>query len=370
MKIFRNICRIIVGLVFIFSGFVKGVDPQGFAYRLEDYFIVFGTNWAIPYALFLTIVLCTLEFTVGISLLFNLWVKGSSWVLLAFLTFFTILTFFDAMYNLVPDCGCFGDAIKLTNLQTFLKNVVLMVLVIPIFTSKKHFKGLLKKRTEWIILSIVFAAFTWLQVYSYRHLPPIDFMSWKVGNQINRTDQKPVKFYVIYKNKKTGEEKEYLAPNYPWNDSAWMSQWTYKGQRVDDPNKDQAMVLRVEDLGGNNITRQITDNPDLQFILVAYDLTRTNREAFHRILPFYKKAVADGFSFVCLTSSLPDEIRKFRFGNGTAFDFYIADDVILKTMVRANPGLILIRGGKVLAKWHYNDFPSYEDVMKKFRKPS
>jgi len=367
MKILRNVCRIIVGMVFIFSGFVKGVDPTGFVYRMEDYFYAFGITWAVPFCLYLTIFLLTLEFVIGVSLLFNLWIRVTVWILLPMLTFFTFLTFFDAVYNLVPDCGCFGDAIKITNLQTFLKNLVLMALIMPVIGSQKQFKGLLSRTQEILALIIVILGFTGMQIYSYRHLPLIDFMGWKVGNQVNKNDLKPVKFYVIYKNKKTGEEKEFIPPNYPWNDSTWMKQWVYLGQRVEDPNKDKAMILRVENDKGNDITSSIVDNPDFQFILVAYELYITNKEAFHKILPFYKKAIADGYSFICLSNSLNDESRKFKLDNGIAFDFYNADDVVLKTMVRSNPGLILIRNGIVLAKWHYHDFPSYQDVMKKFR---
>jgi uncharacterized membrane protein YphA (DoxX/SURF4 family) len=370
MKIFRNVCRIIVGVVFIFSGFVKGVDPLGFVYKMEDYFIVFGMPWAIPLSLYLTIFLCTLEFIIGISLLFNLWIRGTAWILLPMLTFFTILTFFDAVYHLVPDCGCFGDAIKISNLQTFLKNVVLMALVIPVFGTNRHFKGLLSRRAELLVLSLVVVAFTGMQVYAYRHLPLIDFMAWKVGNQVDKTeDLKPVTFYVIYRNKSTGKTKEFLSPNYPWNDSAWMSQWEFVGPRVVDPNKENAPTLRVENAKGNDVTAGIIDNPDFQFILVAYDLRTTDKAAIHRILPFYKKAIADGYSFVCLTNSLNDETTRFKRDNGLGFDFFSADDAVLKTMVRSNPGLILIKNRIVLAKWHYNDFPFYEDVMKKFRKP-
>jgi uncharacterized membrane protein YphA (DoxX/SURF4 family) len=368
MKLIRNICRIIVGAVFIFSGFVKGVDPLGFAFRMEDYFNVFGMGWAVPFALYLTIFLCTLEFLIGISLLFNLWIRGTAWLLLPMLTFFTFLTFFDAVYNLVPDCGCFGDAIKITNVQTFLKNVVLMVMVVPIFASQKKFKGLLIRASEIAVLIIVFFAFTGMQIYCYRHLPLIDFMGWKVGNQVNKTNLKPVKFYVIYKNKKTGEEKEFIPPNYPWNDSVWMSQWVYQGQRVDDPNKDKAMILRVENEAGTDVTGSIMDNPGLQFILVAYDLNSTSTEGFRKIMPFYERAKQDGYSFVCLTNALNDETTKFKQKNNVAFDFLSADDVILKTMVRSNPGLVLIRNGIVLAKWHWHDFPAYDDIINKYRK--
>ena len=208
-------------------------------------------------------------------------------------------------------------------------------------------------------------AFSGMSVYAYRHLPLIDFMEWKVGNQVNKKSSEPVKFFLTFKNNKTGEVKEYLSPDYPWNDSAWMAEWTFSSQRVIDPDADQTMALRIEDKAGNDVTGSIIDNPDFQFILVAYDLTSTDRTAFLKILPFYKQAEADGYSFICLTATDFPVIRKFRLANGTAFEFYTADDVVLKTMVRSNPGLILIKNGKVLGKWHFNDFPSYTEVKQK-----
>jgi uncharacterized membrane protein YphA (DoxX/SURF4 family) len=362
MKLIRNIFRVITGLVFIFSGFVKGVDPMGTVYRMNDYFTYFGTTWATPFSLSLTIFLCTLEFTLGISLLFNLWIKYTAWPLLLVMIYFTVLTFFDATLNMVPDCGCFGDALKLTNLQTFLKNLVLLGMIIPLFISRKKFRGLIPVKLQISVLSIFMLAFGGMSVYAYNHLPVIDFMAWKVGNRINKKSSEPAKFYLTFQNSKTGEIKEYLSPNYPWNDSLWMSQWKFISQRVIDPNAGDGIAFRAEDEAGNDVTRSIIDNPDYQFILIAYDLTETNREAFRKILPFNKKAQAGGHSFVCITSADLQGILKFKLENGTAFDFYIADDVVLKTMVRSNPGLILIKDGIVLGKWHYHDFPSYDDL--------
>ena len=177
-----------------------------------------------------------------------------------------------------------------------------------------------------------------------------------------------VKFYVTYKNKKTGEKKEFLTPNYPWNDSVWMSQWAFVGQRADDSNQGLALTLRIEDASGNDMTQTFIDNPDLQFIFVSYNLDETNKEAFRKILPFSKKAANDGYSFICLTNSFGADVKKFRMENGTLFDYYSADDVVLKTMVRANPGLILLKDGVVLAKWNYRDFPAYDEVKRKYLK--
>jgi hypothetical protein len=131
---------------------------------------------------------------------------------------------------------------------------------------------------------------------------------------------------------------------------------------VVDPNREQGLVLRVEDAAGGDYTASVLENPDYQFVLVAYNLSTASTDAFRRLLPFYKKAMADGYSFICLTTSLPEEIKQFRLANGTAFDYYNSDDVVLKTMVRANPGLILLKDGIVIAKWNAKDVPGYEEL--------
>lgn len=366
MKISRNTFRIIVGLVFIFSGFVKGIDPWGTVYRMEDYFLAFNMAWAMPFSHFLSVFLCVLEFSIGISLLLNLWIRKTSWILLPMMTFFTVLTFFDAVYNIVPDCGCFGDAIKLTNVETFIKNLLLMMMVIPIFLWRNKFKSAIPAYAEIVFLFLTMIAFAWLSIYSYRHLPLIDFMPWKVGNNVNQASTLPIKFYVTYKNRHTGEEKEFVAPDYPWNDTVWLSNWIFKSQRVENPNMNEGSTLRVEDEKGNVITSEILDNPDYHFLFISYDLTLADPQGFLKILPFYKKALIDGYSFVCITSSLPQVVKNFRIENGTAFDFYYADDIVLKMMVRANPGLILLKHGVVLAKWHYRDIPPYEEIKRTY----
>jgi uncharacterized membrane protein YphA (DoxX/SURF4 family) len=366
MRILRTFFRILVGLVFVYSGFVKGIDPLGTVYRMEDYFLAFNIPWFIPFSLYLTIFLCALEFLIGVSLLFNFWIRKMAWILLLMMIYFTILTFFDAVYNLVPDCGCFGEALKITNIQTFIKNVILMGFVVPIFIWRKKFKSLLPSWGDFTMLFISAVAFSALSIYCYRHLPIIDFMAWKVGNRVNRTETWPVTFHVTYKNKLTGEEKEFISPNYPWNDSVWLANWIFKSQRVVDPNKNQGLVLRAEDQHGIDFTSSILNNPDFQFVLVAYNLGMTDQDGFHRILPLYKKATQDGYSFICLTNSFPGEIKQFRMAHGTAFDYYLADDVVLKTMVRSNPGLILLKDGIVLAKWGFRDFPAYDEIRQKY----
>lgn len=362
----RNISRILIALVFIFSGFVKGVDPLGTAYRIEDYFIAYGMDWANPLSLFLTIFLCALEFTLGMALLLNLRIKLISWPLLLLMIFFTILTFFDAIYNPVPDCGCFGDALKLTNWETFYKNIVLIILVGIIFFYRKKFHSIFLPRIDHIAIMSIFAGFTIFSVYQYRHLPWIDFLGWKTGTDLVSDNPGEAKIYLTYRNKITGEEKEYLSPDYPWNDSTWVAEWEFADQRIDDSGVIRGHSLKIYDTTGNDFTETFINNPGYQFLVVSYNLGAASRKGFGKIDKLYGDIYHDGHSLIVLTGSLEDEIQSFRQGLHPELEFYQADDVELKMMIRANPGLILLKDGVVLGKWHYRDLPDYIELKEEF----
>ncbi|MDO8898776.1 MAG: DoxX family protein, partial [Bacteroidales bacterium] len=226
-KFWMTFSRLLVGAVFIFSGFVKGVDPLGTAYKFGDYFAAYGTDWANAFALFLSVSLCALEFAIGAALFFNLRMKITAWALLIIMMFFTVLTFFDAIYAPVPDCGCFGDAIKLTNWETFYKNLVLMIFVIVIFRNRTSFKSVLSNLSQNIVLVLISAMFIYFSVYNYRHLPMIDFRMWKVGNKMTADADNEMRVYVKYRNIATGEIREYLSPDFPWNDPVWLAEWEF-----------------------------------------------------------------------------------------------------------------------------------------------
>jgi len=364
MKWIANFSRILVGLVFIFSGFVKGVDPLGTAYRLEDYFIAFNWEFFIPFALLFSIVLCTLEFSIGAMLLFNLRMKLASLGLLLMMLFFTGLTLNDALYNPVPDCGCFGDFIKLSNWQTFYKNLVLLPLAIVVFIYRKKFKPFTEGGNQWIFTGIFIGLFAGFSYYCYSHLPVMDFTEWKTGNKLYPEDPQPVKYYLTYKSKKTGEFKEYLSPNYPFNDSIWMSEWEFTSQRVEDPNEYYGKSLIISDTAGNNVTGNIIRNPEYQLIVNSYDLDLADREAFVKLNDFAAKAYADNIPLAVIVSAQTSDIARFANENKLQLDFYTSDDIVLKSIVRSNPGLLLMKDGVILKKWHANDIPEYNDFRK------
>ncbi len=364
MNILRLISRYIVGIVFIFSGFTKGVDPLGTVYQFEDYMIAYGTEWAMPLALSGTVILCTLEFTIGVSLLLNFKMKITRWALLGIMIFFTIVTLIDALTNLVTDCGCFGEAIVITNWQTFYKNLVLMVFTLIIFFTHRYSHTSFSRKTQNIMALCTMLVFSGFTVYSYNRLPLVDFLDWEKGRDLAPDNAgKPIT-YLIYRNKSTGEEKKMLSGDLPWQDSVWMSQWDYADTEIDDSGTQKSHGLQILDSTGLDVTDFYIANPGYQFILVSYDLEKANRKAMDKMVRFCDEATHDDISFILLTGSLPEVVERFREQSGASFEIFNADDIILKMMIRSNPGLILLRDGIIVDKWHYHFFPEYKDVKK------
>jgi len=363
-----TLSRLLLGLLFIYSGFVKGVDPVGTEYRIVDYFIAFGTEWAIPLALPLSVLMNAVEFVLGILLLLNVGMKITSWLVLLMMAFFTVVTFNDALYNPVPDCGCFGDALVISNWQTFYKNLIIDALLLMVFFSRNRVNNWFKFNIEWTILFLSIIGFIVFEVYNIRHLPLIDFRDWKVGNKMKNDNPLPMKYYLTYKNIETGEEKEYLSPDYPYNDSAWLASWEFVNQRIVDPNP-RLHDLRIENEDGIDFTDQIIANPGFQFMLVAYDLTSASLKNWDKIEAIFKQCKNSETSFVVLTSSLPEEVKRFKEENLPEAEFYFADDITMMSMIRSNPGLILLKNGEIINKWHFNDIPSFTEINEKFLYP-
>ncbi|MFU8843735.1 MAG: BT_3928 family protein [Bacteroidales bacterium] len=354
--------RLLMASVFLFSGFVKGVDPLGTQYRIEDYFTAFGTEWAKPYALTISVFLNAFEFILGILLLFNINIRATIWIVGIVMANFTIITLNDALYEPVPDCGCFGDALIISNWQTFYKNLVIDALFFIVFFARFRSKPWTKPVLEWGIAALIMVGFILFEIYNIRHLPVIDFSDWKIGNRLVHQDPQPKQFYLSYRNIITGEVREYLSPDYPYNDPDWMAEWEFVDQRVVDPNPPLHEVS-LDDEYGNNHNSSVIENPEFQFILVSYNLDEANWMKIGDLREFIDECVNYDISFVVATASLPEEAEAFRTKHDLDVIFYFADDVTLKAIIRSNPGLILLKDGTVLNKWHHNDFPSIRDFL-------
>ncbi len=369
MKILTWIARIVFGIAFMFAGFTKAIDPLGSVYVFDDYFIAFGMEWLMPLSLPLAIILNTVEFIVGIAILLGLKMYLSAWAGLLFMIFFTPLTLYVAITDAVPHCGCFGEAWVISNWETFYKNLVLLAAAILIFMRKDKIPPLWSHKKDWWLVGGITIIVLWLSVLCLRNLPIMDFRPWKVGNDI--TEQlKPVQegkseFVFVYENTKTGEKKEFAMNDLPSAEDGWQ----YVDRKEIVIKEHIASPIENFDIRDEydiDHTEKYIGNPNYQFIVVAYDLNTTSTDAFtDKINNLANKAIKDGYSFIVLTSNSFEEIDSFRHEHQTPYDFYQSDERELKTIVRSNPGLVLMKDGIVISKWHYRNIPSYGEIDEK-----
>ncbi len=360
---FLKIVRILLGLLFIFSSFVKGIDPIGTAYRVEDYLLAYGLDSLTALKLYFAIALITTEFVLGFALLFKLRYKIAARGTFLMMIFFLVVTWFDATKNLVPDCGCFGDAIKLSNWATFYKNIVFTVMAFMLLFAQKG-QQRAKPILQNIILTLAAAGFVWFQLYNYNHLPLIDFRAWKEGKDMKIKNADKQKIYVIYKNKKTGETKEYLSSDFPWNDSTWRANWVFVNQRVDDSQVIKPHDLIVEDADRNDVTSGVIENPGFQLLIISPDLDHANGEAMIKAAELASSLEPENVETALISATGPEDVQKYLKLFNITYPVYYADDIELKAMIRSNPGMILLHNGVVIKKWHYNDFPSPAEMQK------
>ena len=341
--------------MFIFSSFTKGVDPLGTKYKMLDYLSVYGMTWLNGAAMVLAVLMILAEFIVGICLITKVFPRLAVLGATLLMLFFTTTTLFDALYNLVPDCGCFGSAIKMTNWQTFYKNLVIDAVLIPLIINNKRFENHFGKGLQFVIGLAFAAAFFGFEIYNYRHLPVIDFMNWKVGKQLNAEPATASKAYVIYRNKATGKTEEYLpsSPDYHWNDSVWMSEREFVGQRLEDGADYLGFTALNQD--GEDVTDDVLNTENL-LMFTSHDLSKVTEKEWEKMRQISEAATSKDFKVLWTVSAEPEEVDLLRAKYDFVYDVYFADELEIKTIVRSNPGLIWLDNGLVKDKWSVFDF--------------
>ena len=373
-------CRIFTGLLFIFSGFIKANDPTGFGYKLQEYFEVFHLTAFNEYATAIAVVICGFEILLGALLLLGVYANAVAWGLLLLILFFTFLTFYSAFFEVVTSCGCFGDAIPLTPWQSFSKDLVLLALILIIFFNRKQLRPIIKGSGNQFVATVITAIISLgIGVYTVNYLPFIDFLPYKVGNNLPSLMVLPEGkqgdvFEQIYtmKNKKTGETKKvndkvYMADKL-WEDESWEiigepeSRLVRKGYDIPIPD------LLITDADGADHTQEIIANPYYNLVIVAKDLSSTNIDAIQKINQAAIQLTKDynGLRVVLLTASASKDAQYLSDKMQLIAEIFYADLIPLKSMVRANPGVLLLKGGNVVGKWHYNNFPDAKTIEDKF----
>ena len=408
MKILIWFSRILVGGLFIFSGLIKANDTVGFSYKLQEYFEVFAdkaqfrldmhASWlpdwllelaiwkfhllhdiALPLAMFIVI----FEIVLGVCTITGtkmVWVANS---MLAMILIFTFLTFVSWKFKIVTGCGCFGDAIPLTPFQSFIKDLILLVFILILFFYRRSIFSLFESGGDKMTFAISTLCSTLFVIYTYRHLPVIDFRAYAVGNDLKKEMLRvdPVmKYFYKMQNLKTGEDKTF--EEYPMDTKTWK----YVGvdQKVIKPGIEPKITdFVIYDDEGTDLLQSILNDSSYTFFLIMHDLGELGefqmegkvavgfnpdasvKDDFVKINAFAKEAEKEGMHFYGLTASGVDKIGAFRHQLQAAYPFYASDGTVLKTIIRSNPGLILLKSGVVLGQWHINDFPDFEDLMEK-----
>ena len=362
-----NVCRFVLAATFIFSGYVKAIDPLGTLYKLKDYAAAVSLNGLLPdwVLVGVAIALGALEFALGVFMLFAVRRHVVSRITLAFMTAMTVLTLWIFVADPVKDCGCFGDALKLTNSETLLKNIVLAACAAIVAWRPADMARFISRSNQWIVRYYTVAYIVITSVYCLYTLPIFDFRPYHVGINIKQGMEIPEgaeqpEFESTFLLRKNGETREFTLDNYP--DSTWeyvdtRTVQTKKG--YEPPIHDFALTSCDT---GEDITEQVLTKKGYTFLLVSPRLAVADDSNFGDIDQIYEYAEENGADFYCVTASANDEIERWRDLTGAEYQFCNADETTLKTMIRSNPGLMLLKDGTIIGKWSHNTLPQTDDL--------
>ena len=358
MKLLVTLSRIFVGVLFIISGFIKLNDPLGFSYKLQEYFSVDVLNIAFlePYALIISILVVVFEVILGVFLLIGYKPKFTIWSLLAMIVFFTFLTFYSAYFDKVKDCGCFGDALKLTPWESFTKDLVLLIFILILFFGMKRVKPIFSTLATTVIALLSFLLSLWFGYHVLMHLPAIDFRAYKIGNNIMEgmsipeNAPKPIIEYS-WKFNVNGEEKIISTMGtYPSIEGDFVSVDTKVIQEGYQPPVVDFSIETEEE----NLTEQFLNEENL-IIVVSYSLEKIERDGALKLKTLQDKARKNGYKIIGLTASGSDAKERIKKAYNIDFEFYLCDEKALKTVVRSNPGVLELDKGTIKQKVHWND---------------
>ena len=363
LKMIVNLCRIIVAVTFIFSGFVKAIDPIGTQYKLQDYLGAIGMagilpNWTL---LAVAVFLAAIEFCIGIFLLFAIQRRLISKLTVAFMTFMTMVTVWIVVADPVKDCGCFGDALHLTNTETLIKNIVLLVCSLAIMYRPLAMFRFVSKSNQWIVTNYTIVFILVSSGFSLYYLPIFDFRPYHIGVNIPRGMEIPKgaklpQFKTTFIMEKNGQRKEFTLDNYP--DASWKfidSKTVQTSEGYIPPIHDFSIT---DNKTGLDITNSVLSHKGYTFLLISPHLETADDSNFGDIDRLYEYAQSYDIPFYCLTASTTKAIKRWIDLTGAEYSFCITDEAVLKTIIRSNPGLLLLKDGTIINKWSHNNLPN------------
>jgi len=357
MNIFINFLRLSYGSFLIFSGFLKIVDPLGFSYKLQEYFEVFGMDWLAPLALTIAFCVCLFEVFLGIFLLLGMFISKVMWGNLILMVFFTFLTFYSAYFNAVTDCGCFGDFMKLEPWDSFYKDILLLIVSFLLFFNQIRIKPFMSDNFNVIVLLLSLITFTTIPFYGLLHLPILDFRAYKVGSNIIESRKLPDNakqdlYEEVWYYELDGNVREFSTEEKPWtiDGATFRDRKSILISKGDEPLiKDFNIIDEYNDI---DLTDSILNMKSV-YLLISYDINKTKLKGHQKA----DKLLQSGIPIYGLSSSSNEDILSALDLTELKFPYFSVDQTTLKTIVRSNPGLVLIKNGVVVDKWHWRDIP-------------
>lgn len=366
IKIIAELCRTLIGVVFVFSGFVKAVDPAGFAIKIGDYLAAFGLDILKPLALPAAVNLSAVEFVLGICMLLGVYRRYSSILVFIFMLVMTPLTLYLALFDPVSDCGCFGDAVIISNWETFYKNIVLLSASVFLLVFNQKLFRFFTYKVYWFAALFAYVYCICFSYWNYNHLPILDFRPYKIGTNIPEqmiipegAPEDEYEHILIYE--KDGVKQTFTLDNYPAEDSTW----TFVETQTDLVSKGytpKIEAFNIFDEENNDVSDAILENKEPVLLLIVPKLEEASDERIDEINNVFDYATGQSMPFYCITGSSQEGIQGWIDITGAEYPFLHADDVLLKTIIRSNPGLVLIKEGTILMKWHYYDIPEEKDI--------
>lgn len=370
MKTLQLLTRWTAGAAFVFAGFVKSVDPSGSAYKFVDYFMVMGLDFLSPAAMTLAIGQNLIELLIGLWLITGLRMRQAAWALLLFMVFYTPLTLWIALRNPVTDCGCFGDALVITNWETFWKNLVLLALALFIFVRRNKFPSLTSPYIEYMLTAGLGALIIIFSLYNLHNLPILDFRPYSTGTNIPEgmviPDGAPLDEYEQFftlRDTATGQQVEIPSTQYLADSNYWRAGTTWKYLSASEPKLvKKGYEPPIHDfvfttIEGQDVTHEMLTDTGEVILFVAHNLKKAPYEALMKVYELSETAVNNHYKVYIATASGTADIRETLGYFPFRALIVQADDIMLKTVIRANPGLVILKKGTILGQWHYNNFP-------------
>lgn len=359
-----NLCRAVLGVTFVFSGYVKASDPLGTQYKIQDYLEALGLSQFAPGWLTLSasVLLSALEFSLGIFILFAMRRRAASAVVMLFMMVMTLFTVWIAIADPVSDCGCFGDAVKLTNVETLLKNIVLLACSIVLFRWPLHMLRFISRPAQWIAANYTVLFSLVSSIISLYFLPPFDFRPYYVGADIVKGMEIPKgaeqpEFETTFIMEKNGQCQTFSLNDYP------DSTWTFVDSKTVQTKEGYVPPIHdfsMQNADGEDLTADILSHKGYTFLLISPHLETADDSNFGEIDRIYEYAKDHGIPFYCLTASMEDGQRHWQDITGAEYPFLSTDEITLKTIIRSNPGLLMLNGSKIVGKWSHNALPEID----------